>query len=108
MKTFNRRSFIEKAGSGLALGSVPMSANAKGSVPSDKKLPVANTLSSHGPVRNGIARCVAEWEFASGKVYADPFNDVELDVVFTDTQGNDQRVPAFWSKAMHHSLPGPQ
>ena len=111
MKTFNRRSFIEKAGSGLALGSVPLSANAKGSVPSDKKLPVAKTLSGHGPVRNGIERCVAEWEFASGKVYADPFNDVELDVVFTDTQGNDQRVPAFWAGEqtwrVRYSAPAP-
>ena len=49
------------------------------------------------PARYGIARCVAEWSYSSGKAYADPFNDVELDVVFTDPQGHEQTVPAFWA-----------
>jgi hypothetical protein len=40
---------------------------------------------------------VAEWSYSSGKAYVDPFNDVELDVVFTDPQGREQRVPAFWA-----------
>ena len=111
MNKFSRRSFIEKAGSGLALGSVPLSANAKGGDPSDKTLPAAKALSSHGPVRNGIERCVIEWEFASGKVYPDPFNEVELDVVFMDPQGREQRVPAFWADEqtwrVRYSAPAP-
>ena len=32
-----------------------------------------------------------------GKPYSDPFNDLELDVVFTDPQGERARVPAFWA-----------
>lgn len=38
-----------------------------------------------------------EWTFTSGKAYSDPFNDVEIDVVFR-REGSPQswRVPAFW------------
>jgi hypothetical protein len=39
---------------------------------------------------------VAEWSFASGRSYRDPFNHVELDVLFTGA-GGEWRVPAFWS-----------
>ena len=39
---------------------------------------------------------VAEWSFSSGKTYGDPFNEVTLDVVFTDPDGDEHRVPAFW------------
>src|SRR5205085_1301284 len=50
------------------------------------------------PTRYGIARCVSEWEYSSGKAYADPFNEVELDVDFYDANGTEiQRVPAFWA-----------
>lgn len=49
------------------------------------------------PVRLALQNCVTEWSYTSGKVYADPFNEVELDVVFTDPDGEEQRVPAFWS-----------
>ncbi len=38
-----------------------------------------------------------EWSFASRRTYADPFNDVQLDVVFSDEQGGSYRVPAFWA-----------
>src|SRR5512136_1791587 len=42
--------------------------------------------------------CVAEWSFTSGKAYyPDPFNDVELDVIFSGPDGAEQRVPAFWA-----------
>lgn len=44
-----------------------------------------------------LQNCMAELSLASSKAYADPFNDVELDVVFTDPTGQDLRVPAFWS-----------
>jgi len=39
---------------------------------------------------------VAEWNFASSKVYNDPYNEVELDVVFTTPDGDEFAVPAFW------------
>ncbi len=39
----------------------------------------------------------AEWSYATSKHYSDPFNEVELDVVFTTPSGQQQRVPAFWS-----------
>ena len=39
---------------------------------------------------------MCEWPLSSAKTYRDPFNDVELDVVFTDPSGDVKRVPAFW------------
>ena len=36
---------------------------------------------------------VHEWIFLSTKVYADPFNDVELDMVLVDGEGNEM-----WSR----------
>ena len=47
--------------------------------------------------RYGTQYCVSEWGFASGKPYADPFNQVELDVIFSDEQGGEWRVPAYWA-----------
>jgi len=38
-----------------------------------------------------------EWAYTSTKAYADPFNEVELDVIFTDPEGRQSRVPAFWA-----------
>ncbi|PYK01770.1 MAG: alpha-L-rhamnosidase [Verrucomicrobia bacterium] len=38
-----------------------------------------------------------ELTFASTKTYADPFNDVDLDVSFTAPDGRTVRVPAFWA-----------
>jgi hypothetical protein len=38
---------------------------------------------------------VFEWTFESQKTYADPFNDVDLDIVFTKG-GESWRVPTFW------------
>jgi len=49
------------------------------------------------PARYATARCAAEWSYASGKAYRDPFSDLELSVVFTDPQGADHKVPAFWA-----------
>jgi len=40
---------------------------------------------------------VAEWSFTSDRAYADPFNDVELDVTFTGEDGVGRNVPAFWA-----------
>jgi hypothetical protein len=41
--------------------------------------------------------CVTEWSYSSGRTYADPFNDITLDVLFTDPDGQELRVPAFWA-----------
>ena len=41
--------------------------------------------------------CITEWAYTSGKAYTDPFNDVELDVVITDPDGQELTVPAFWA-----------
>lgn len=38
---------------------------------------------------------MAEWTIESGKAYADPFNDVDVDVVF-EREGQSWRVPTFW------------
>lgn len=43
------------------------------------------------------ANRMAEVSFESSKLYADPFNEVTLDAVFTAPDGKDLRVPAFWA-----------
>jgi len=40
--------------------------------------------------------CVIEFSFNSEKIYSDPFNDVELSVVFTGPDQEEKIVPAFW------------
>jgi hypothetical protein len=40
---------------------------------------------------------IAQWSYTSDKRYADPFNDVTLEVMVTDPGGNERRVPAFWA-----------
>src|SRR6266516_3034218 len=40
---------------------------------------------------------VTEITFTSSKPYADPFNEVDLDVIFTAPGGAEARVPAFWA-----------
>jgi hypothetical protein len=47
--------------------------------------------------RSAIQNCPTEWSYQSGKRYADPFGEVELDVVFTLPTGERHRVPAFWA-----------
>ena len=41
--------------------------------------------------------CMAELSLRSAKRYEDPFNEVELDVVFTGPDGTERTVPAFWA-----------
>jgi len=48
-------------------------------------------------MKYGVQNCVMEWAFSSGKAYPNPFNDVELDVIFTDSDGFTAKVPAFWA-----------
>jgi len=40
---------------------------------------------------------VTEWAYTSGRTYADPFNEVSLDVRITDPRGDVRIVPAFWA-----------
>lgn len=44
-----------------------------------------------------IQNCMTEWSYSSHKSYKNPFNDVELDVVITDSEGEEKIVPAFWT-----------
>ena len=48
-------------------------------------------------MKHAIQNNVTEWAFTSGKAYADPFNEVTLDVVFTDPEGAQHTMPAFWA-----------
>src|ERR1700722_195213 len=41
------------------------------------------------------AERIVEWAIESKKIYADPFNDVDVDVIF-ERAGQRWRVPAFW------------
>src|SRR5437667_11728897 len=43
------------------------------------------------------ANRVVEIPFTSSRDHADPFNQIDLDVVFTSPGGNSARVPAFWA-----------
>ena len=49
------------------------------------------------PLLYATARAVMEWSVASGKSYANPFDEVEVDVIFADTDGHEWRVPTFWA-----------
>jgi len=40
---------------------------------------------------------MVEWAYRSTRPYADPFNEVDLDVLVTDPQGRTRVVPAFWA-----------
>jgi hypothetical protein len=97
MDKVSRRSFLEKAGVTLATGSVPVAANTAVVGSGGKEVAKGKNHDLDDPARYGIARCVVEWSYSSEKAYADPFNDVELDVVLTDPQGHEQTVPAFWA-----------
>lgn len=43
------------------------------------------------------ANTPVERAFTAARGYADPFNEVVLDVIFTDPAGQEFRVPAFWA-----------
>lgn len=40
---------------------------------------------------------IAEWRFTSSRSYADPFNEIEVDVTFTGPDGQARTVPAYWA-----------
>ena len=58
---------------------------------------LAAAAAARGQARYAVARWPAEFSFTSGKTYRDPFNDTELDVIFTAPDGAEERVPAFWA-----------
>src|SRR5258706_5771112 len=43
------------------------------------------------------ANVMVELKFTASHTYADPFNEVALDVNFIDPKGSELRVPAFWA-----------
>lgn len=48
-------------------------------------------------MKYSLQNCVCEWPLSSGRTYDDPFNEVEVDVIVSDPEGDEQRVPAFWA-----------
>ncbi|HEY7212701.1 MAG TPA: DUF5060 domain-containing protein, partial [Bryobacteraceae bacterium] len=72
---FSRREFIQSSTAGLVW--LPQVARAQN--------------------RFGVQHCPAEWSYRSAKQYADPFNEIGLDVVFRSSAGMEFRVPAFWA-----------
>ncbi|MFH1616557.1 MAG: DUF5060 domain-containing protein [Planctomycetota bacterium] len=48
-------------------------------------------------IRVGIQNVPSEWGYLSGKTYSDPFNEIELDVLFTSPSGEALRAPAYWA-----------
>ncbi len=97
MDKVSRRLFLEKAGVTLAAGSAPAAAAAAMSGSAGKGSSNRKNHDLDDPARFGVARCATEWSYTSEKSYSDPFKDVELDVVFTDPQGHEHAVPAFWA-----------
>src|SRR6266849_3826674 len=75
MSGINRRTFNRNLAVGLAL------------------FPTAGRAQT----REALQHCVTEWSFTSGKAYRDPFNEIEVDVVFQGPGGEEDRVPAFWA-----------
>ena len=96
MSATSRRSFLEKAVLGTA--SITGIANAQASETGrGANGERASKSGEPTPTWFGVERCATEWAFRSVKTYPDPFNEIELDVVFTDPQGREERVPAFWA-----------
>ncbi len=58
---------------------------------------VAGFLTQAAAVDSTEANLVVEISFKSGKPHAHPFKKVNLDVVFTDREGTQKTVPAFWA-----------
>jgi hypothetical protein len=46
---------------------------------------------------------MVEWTIESHKIYSDPFNDVDVDVLFSK-EGQTWRVPAFWRGGQHWTV----
>ncbi len=46
--------------------------------------------------QSAVQNCPSEWSYRSSKHYSDPFQEVEMDVIFKSPSGAEHRVPAFW------------
>ncbi|MCZ6672189.1 MAG: DUF5060 domain-containing protein, partial [Verrucomicrobia bacterium] len=58
---------------------------------------VSLSLSAQSPRKVTEANRIAEISFQAEKSRSNPFLEIELDVVFTDPQGTEKTVPAFWA-----------
>jgi len=47
-------------------------------------------------MKRSMQNRMVEWILPSEKAYSDPFNEVELSAIFTDPDGEEIIVPAFW------------
>jgi nicotinamidase-related amidase len=68
----------------------------------EKDVPCLSRFNHIGEKRDAIQiavqqNCVAEIRFRSATTYADPFNEVNLDVLFRGPDGVTLRVPAYWA-----------
>ena len=96
MTFLSRRSFLNKAGmASLAWG--PAAGYGAGEIDASAAGSAKVGSGTAEPTKYATERCVAEWAYVSGKAYRDPFNDLELSIAFTDPQGKEHQVPAFWA-----------
>ena len=60
---------------------------------------LASSAANAGFGEERFATCgtPAEWSYASGKQYSDPFNQVDVDAIVTLPTGQEERIPAFWA-----------
>ena len=58
---------------------------------------MARPATAAEPVARVQANVMVELPFTASRTYRDPFNEVRLDVIFTDPDGHELRVPAFWA-----------
>jgi hypothetical protein len=96
LSSLSRRSFLNKAGIATTAFVPTIELSDSGS-----ESPATGTAKAESgeadPMRYATGRRVVEWAYISGKAYSDPFNQLELNVVFTDPQGSEHNVPAFWA-----------
>ena len=60
---------------------------------------VALAVAAKEPGLRTEANVMVELTFRANRSYADPFNEVTLDVTFIDPRGRELRVPGFWAGA---------
>ncbi len=48
-------------------------------------------------VVHALTNCMTELAFRAGSTYRDPYNEIEVDAVFTGPGGSKIKVPAFWA-----------
>jgi hypothetical protein len=60
---------------------------------------VVTSLARNGAAeeRPATAGTPTEWSYTSGKQYADPFNEVDVDAIVSLPAGGEERVPGFWA-----------